>query len=163
MDEIKNQREEIVEFGKKLMEIDKIEEMLESISTEAKKLVKADRCSIFVVDEDNNALWTKHNDQIETIVIPLDAGIAGNTYKSKKVQIVNTPYENPNFLSAVGEKNNYVAKNIIAVPVSNSKDEVIAIIELLNKQDSDFDEKDADILLIFSNFVSGALELSLLD
>jgi len=82
---------QIAEFGKKLMALGKIDNSLELIAQEAKKLLNADRCSIFIVDADDKMLWTKHSDGIGRIVIALDAGIVGDTYQNAKPQIVNSP------------------------------------------------------------------------
>jgi GAF domain-containing protein len=153
---------QIAQFGQKLMSLQEIEESLELISEEAKNLVNAERCSIFIVDEEEQMLWTKLSDGIGRIVISLNSGIVGDTYLKKEPQIVNNPYENERFLSSIDKKSGYVTKNIITVPIYNSKREVMGIIQLLNKSISGFNEKDLEILTFFANFVSGSLELAIL-
>jgi GAF domain-containing protein len=135
---------------------------LELISIEAKKLVNADRCSIFIVDEEDKILWTKLSDGIGRIVIGLDVGIVGDTYKQQEPQIVNNPYEDPRFLQNIDNKSGYKTKNMITVPIFNSKRSVMGIIQLLNKSRFDFDEKDLEALNFFANYVSGSLELVLM-
>ncbi len=162
MNQNKNNLDQITEFGIELMTLDDTDDILELISSQAKSLVNAQRCSIFVVDKENVTLWTKLNDGAQMIVIPIDSGIVGQTYKTQEAQIVNAPYDNPKFMSKIDEKIGYSTKNIITVPVFDSKKELISIIELLNKVDSDFNEKDLEILTFFANFISGSLELSLM-
>ncbi len=154
---------QIAEFGKQLMVLGKIENSLELISDEAKKLLNADRCSIFIVDAQDKMLWTKHSDGIGRIVIALDAGIVGDTYQTQKPQIVNSPYDDPRFLPHIDKKSGYVTRNIITVPIFDSKRDVIGIIQLLNKFRSDYDENDLEILTFFANYVSGSLELVLMN
>lgn len=151
-------REKIVELGKRLMLIDNVDEMIPLIAQEAKILTEAERCSIFIADTDNNILWTTHSDEIDTITIPLDSGIVGEVYTTKQSRVVNSPKAEENFMSKISEKVNYDVKNLIAVPIFNSKQEVIAVLELLNKN-SNFDQYDIDTLSFLSNFVSGTLEL----
>lgn len=158
-----NEHKEIVSFGIELMKVDNIDAILELISAKLKELLHVDRCSIFVVDDENKMLWTKLSDGIEMIVVPNDIGIVGDTYKTQKVQLVNAPYEDERFMRDIDNKRGYRTKNIISVPVFNSQKRVIAVIELLNKFDADFDEKDSDTLVFFANFVSGSLELMLMD
>ena len=50
----------IAEFGRKLMAESEIENALELISEEAKELVAAERCSIYMVDSESMMLWTNH-------------------------------------------------------------------------------------------------------
>ncbi|MBU1993706.1 GAF domain-containing protein, partial [bacterium] len=133
---------QIAEFGKKLMALGEMENALELISKEAKQLLNAERCSIFIVDKEDEMLWTKLSDGIGRIVIALDAGIVGDTYQKAKPQIVNSPYDDPRFLKTIDKKSGYVTKNIIAVPIFNSKREVMGIIQLLNKFRFDFDDAD---------------------
>lgn len=155
---------EIAKFGQELMALKDMDNVLELIAKEAKRLLNTDRCSIFIVDKEDQILWTKVSDGIGgRIVISLDAGIVGETYQTQTPQIVNSPYDNTRFLPSIDKKTGYVTKNIITAPVFDSKREVIGIIQLLNKSRFDFDEKDLETLTFFANYVSGSLELALME
>lgn len=158
-----NKFNQIAEFGKKLVTVENIQESLELISKEAKELVNADRCSLFIVDEDEKILWTRLSDGLGgRIVLGLDAGIVGDTYAKKAPQVVNNPYEDPRFLPSIDKKSGYKTKNMITIPIFNSKREVMGIMQLLNKSRFDFDEQDLEVLTFFANYISGTLELVLL-
>ncbi len=152
---------QIAAFGKKLMASEDVESTLELISGEAKTLLDAERCSTFIVHKEDKMLWTKISDGIGRIVISLDAGIVGETYMQQKPQVVNSPYDNTKFLPSIDKKSGYVTKNLITVPIFDSKREVIGVIQLLNKYRFDFDDKDLENLTFFANYVSGSLELAL--
>jgi GAF domain-containing protein len=153
---------QIAEFGKKLMAMNDMENVLQLISDEAKSLVDAERCSIFIVDKEDKILWTKLSDGIGRIVIGLDAGIVGATYEKKAPQIVNDPYEDERFLPNIDKKSGYKTKNMITVPIFDSKRNVMGVIQLLNKKRFDFDSADLELLTFFANYVSGSLELVIL-
>lgn len=152
----------IADFGKKLAQLDHLETALPTISEEAKAIVNAERCSIFILDRSSNMLWTKLSDGIGRIAIGLDSGIVGDTVQTKKGQIVNNPYEDSRFLAKIDEKSGFVTRNVLAIPIFNSRQEVIGVIQLLNKYHGDFDEADEGIISFFANYVSGTLELALL-
>lgn len=154
---------QIAEFGKELMALSEMDNALDLISKEAKRLVNAERCSIFIVDNEDKMLWTKLSDGIGRIVIALDAGIVGDTYKTQKPQIVNSPYEDKRFLQNIDNKSGYTTKNMITVPIFNSKRKVMGVIQLLNKSRSDFNQEDLETLTFFANYVSGSLELVLMN
>ncbi|SFV68668.1 Adenylate cyclase [hydrothermal vent metagenome] len=154
---------QIAEFGKRLMAMDAMENVLELIAQEAKNLVDADRCSIFIVDSEEEILWTKLSDGIGRIVIGLDSGIVGKTYKAKEPQIVNNPYENEHFLPNIDKKSGYTTKNMITVPIFDSKRNVMGVVQLLNKKRFDFNNEDLELLTFFANYVSGSLELVILN
>ena len=153
---------QIAEFGKKLMAMDDIQNVLELVADEAKSLVDADRCSIFIVDKEDEILWTKLSDGIGRIVVGLDSGIVGVTYETNEPQIVNNPYEDERFLQNIDKKSGYTTKNMITVPIFDSKRNVMGIMQLLNKKRFDFDSKDLELLTFFANYVSGSLELVIL-
>ncbi len=152
----------IADFGKKLVGLEHIEKALPAISEEAKAIVNAERCSIFIVDAYGEMLWTKLSDGVGRIAIATTSGIAGHTVQTKAAQIVNNPYEDTRFLAKIDEKSGFITRNILAIPIFNSRQEVIGIIQLLNKYHGDFDEKDEGIMSFFANYISGTLELALL-
>lgn len=154
---------QIAEFGKELMALKEMDNALELISKEAKKIANADRCSIFIVDDEDKILWTKLSDGIGRIVLGLDVGIVGDTYKKEEPQIVNSPYDDERFLQNIDNKSGYTTKNIITIPIFNSKRSVMGVIQLLNKSRGDFTNEDLEILTFFANYVSGSLELVLMN
>jgi len=153
---------EIAEFAKELMAESELQNILNLIAKEAKKLLSADRCSVFLVDKDDAILSSMHSDGIGRIVVSLDAGIVGETYKSAQPQVVNAPYEDKRFLQNIDTKSGYKTQNIITVPIFNSKREVMGIMQLLNKSRGDFNAEDLETLTFFANYISGTLELSLM-
>jgi len=154
--------DQIAEFGQKLMRLKNVEQVLELISDKAKSLVDADRCSIFIVDKEDKILWTKFSDGLGRIVIALDSGVVGDTYSKQKSQIVNEPYDDERFLQNIDKQSGYKTENMITVPIFDSKRNVMGIIQLLNKFRNGFNEADEEVLAFFANYVSGSLELALL-
>ena len=152
----------IADFGKRLSGLDRLEEALPTISEEAKAIVNAERCSIFIVDREGGMLWTKLSDGIGRIAIGIDSGIVGETVRAKAALTINAPYEDSRFLSKIDEKSGFVTRNILAIPIFNSRQEVIGVIQLLNKYHGDFDDKDEGVMSFFANYISGTLELALL-
>jgi len=153
---------QIAEFGQKLMAMGRVDGALDLIAEEAKELLNADRCSIFIVDKEDKMLWTKVANGIGRIVICLDSGIVGDTYMKKESQLVNNPYDDDRFLPNIDKKSGYITRNMITTPIYNSKREIIGIIQLLNKSRGDFNEDDLADLAFLANYVSGSLELILM-
>ena len=154
---------QIAEFGKKFVTISGVDNALEVVTAQAKKLVNADRCSVFMVDKEENILWSKISDGIGRIVISKDSGIVGDVYNKQESEIVNAPYDDDRFLPNIDKKSGYTTRNMICVPIFDSKRDVMGIIQLLNKSRFDFDEKDLEMLTFFANYVSGTLELVMMN
>jgi len=147
---------ELIEFGKKLLAIDSLSDGLAYISLNAKSMIEADRCSIFIYREDK--LWTTLADGTEKIIIPYDIGIVGKTIRTKKPILENNPYDNQNFLSNIDMETGYYTQSLLTSPILNSKREVIGVIQLLNKEDG-FNKKDMEFLSFFAHYVSSFIEL----
>jgi len=152
----------IAQFGKTLAQFDNIDATLPSIAEEAKAIINAERCSIFIVDHSTDMLWTKLSDGIGRIAIGLDSGIVGLCVSTEQPVIVNNPYEDTRFLSKIDKKSGFVTRNILTIPIFSSKQNVVGVIQLLNKYNGDFDESDEGIMGFFANYISGTLELALL-
>lgn len=57
---------------------------LQYISMHAKSMVGAERCSIFIYNQEDDELWTTLADGTEKIIIPYDIGIVGQTIRVEK-------------------------------------------------------------------------------
>ena len=71
----------LANFGTELLQKRSLEDGLPLISNYAKDVIKAERCSIFIVDHDANSLWTTLSDGVKKIIIPVDKGLVGLTLK----------------------------------------------------------------------------------
>ena len=75
---------QLVGFDKNVLDKASHVEALQYISMHAKSMVGAERCSIFVYNQDENELSTTLADGAEKIVIPYDIGIVGQTIRVEK-------------------------------------------------------------------------------
>lgn len=149
----------LAEFGRKVLEIEVVDEILPYIAKYAKDTIGADRCSIFVYDSSTKQLWTTLADNVERIIIPSDRGLVGYTLATKKGLIENFPYSNEYFYKDVDAETGYITKNIILAPVLGSQGEAVGVLELLNKEGG-FDDEDAKFMKFFAHYISGFLELA---
>jgi len=147
------------EFGRELLNKKSLPEGLPHISKYVKDVIGADRCSIFINDDESKELWTTLADGIETITIPSDKGIVGHTLVEKKPIIENNVYESPYFLSDIDAETGYTTKNIVTAPIFNSQRKIIGILELLNKEGG-FDNDDVKFMIFFAHYISGFIELA---
>ena len=150
----------LAEFGRELLGVTSLEEGLPMIAEYAKNIIGADRCSIFIYQKRINVVWSTLADGIEKIVLRADEGIVGQTIKEQKAIIVNDTYNNEHFLKRVDEKSGYITHNIASVPIFDSMQHVIGVLQLLNKQDGDFDSEDTRFMTFFAHYISGYLELA---
>ncbi len=155
---LKYDYKKLADFGKKLLANTSYTTGLPLISEYTKDIIGAHRCSIFIYDVYNDALWTTLSDGVEKIEVPSYRGIVGQTIRERKPVVSNDPYSNPNFNSDVDKATGFKTHSIVTAPIFDSKRDIIGVLELLNKPNG-FDEDDAKFMVFFSHYISGFLEL----
>lgn len=152
----------IAEFGRKLLARPSIELAIPMISTYAKDLLEADRCSVFIYNKETNCLWTVLSDGVEKIRISADQGIVGASFQEHKALIVNDPYSDKRFSPKIDHETGYLTKNIIAIPINDAFNKPIGVLQILNKNEGDFDKEDKRLLTFFNHYISGYIELAVI-
>ncbi|MBE9178851.1 GAF domain-containing protein [Oculatella sp. LEGE 06141] len=117
-----------------------LDEMLRSITLKTGELLNADRTTIFLLDEDRDELWSivakDENGKNLEMRFPKTVGIAGEVATTK--QVVNIPFDfyNDSRSKAAQEfdkKNHYRTYTMLAMPLVNEKQELVAVVQLINK------------------------------
>lgn len=148
----------LADFGRELLYKKSLVEGLPHISKYAKEVIGADRCSIFMYDENKRELWTTLSDGVEKIIVDSESGLVGETIKMKKPILENNAYANPLFHSNIDKDTGYRTKSIITAPIFDSSRNIIGVLQLLNK-DGGFDGEDSKFMIFFAHYISGFLEL----
>jgi GAF domain-containing protein len=150
---------ELVNMGEFLLNNHTFENGLSLISNHLTSYTGADRCSIFIYEEEHNELWTILSTGIEKIHISSEKGIVGYIFRTKESIIENNVHQNSYFLNDIDMQSGYHTKNIIACPIYAANKKIIGVLELLNKVDG-FTEKDLDFINIFANYLGSLIELA---
>lgn len=159
---LKNQLELILEVGKAINSVLEVNRLLELIATHTSILLHADRCSIYVVDEDNQRLWTQAALGSSRIEIPMSTGIAGAVARTGEVINIREAYRDPRFNPEVDQKTGYRTRSILAAPMYNLESRAIGVIQLINAKSGAFSNDDVHLLVALSGFAGNALEKALL-
>ena len=147
----------VLSIVKKVSESDirDIDSVSHSVIQGAKKLCRADRCALFLKDEEKGQIVAKLPDGGE-IRIPVGAGIAGAVGKFGTKVNIPQAYEDTRFNQAIDKKTGYTTQSILCYPI-HCNSEVIAVAQLINKIDDigrvvEFDVKDEALLQSFAEF-----------
>ncbi len=149
----------IFEYMAKIEGIKKIDSVLILLAEMGRTLVKADRCTIWLLDDAKKELWTKVAHGIDRISVPATSGIVGHGVTNSEVVIVNKPYEDARFNQEVDKKTGYTTRNILVVPIVNSQNEVLGAFQTVNKIFGDgFEELDVKFLKLASSYAGESIE-----
>lgn len=121
-----------------------LEQVLEAFTLKIGQLLRAEKASLWLLDEDRGELWSKvlGGDRY-TARVPKGSGIVGRVFATGQLLNVPDAYAEPLFNRAVDEETGFRTRNILAVPLRDSSGRVFGVAELLNKAgDQAFDAED---------------------
>lgn len=134
--------------------------LLRRVMSEATRMLKADRSTLFLNNEKTNELWSEVGEGLNAVQIklPNTAGIAGAVFQSGKTINIPHAYADLRFNPAFDKKTGYFTRSILCVPVVNKTGKVIGVTQALNKRGGPFTAEDESRLKAFTAQVSIALE-----
>src|ERR671914_1076477 len=150
---------------KRMTSVGDIISLLELITTEATALLQADRATIFLLDREKCELWSVITHEKEKRILLFDArlGIAGAAAMTGQTINVADAYEHPLFFKEVDQKIGYRTKTLLAVPIRNSRGEIIGVGEAINKKTGMFTDQDAEIFRSLAAHICDATKTTQID
>lgn len=123
-------------------------EKIRAISATLKKLVNADRCTIFIHDPVLRSFWSAYIEGISFIELPDDEGIVHEVFEENKIRIVNNVKNSAVYNEATERETGYVIRSMLAAPIIDQAGQPIGVIQVINKCDGDdfFDDNDASVI-----------------
>ena len=142
------------------LELDKL---LLTTMEEVAKILNADRCTVFLLDENKNELWSIVAMGIEKgkeIRFPADKGISGHVATTGQVLNIPDAYKDPRFNPDIDKKTGYKTENMLTMPLSNAEGHILGVFQVLNKKDGPFTGKDESLLTAISHIAATTIENS---
>lgn len=133
--------------------------------SEVARILNADRCTVFLLDEDKNELWSKVAMGIEKgkeIRFPAEKGIAGHVATTGEILNIPDAYKDPRFNPEIDKKTGYRTRNMLTMPLANREGIIMGVFQILNKADGPFLKADEELLSAISHITATTVENSLL-
>ena len=135
--------------------------LLRRILELATRYVGADRGAIFLRNPETGELTATifDGDELEMIRLPRGKGLAGAVAESGEAVRTDDAYKDPRFDRSVDKKTGYRTKSVLVVPMELRDDEIVGVVQLLNKTDGEaFDDDDERFLFALGVQAAVALE-----
>lgn len=120
----------------------------------------AERCTVYAVDREARELRSivAQRAGLE-IRVPVGQGLAGHVAATGETINVPDAYADPRFERGVDQKTGFRTMNILAVPVwDHGGDEVVGVIQVLNKRGGPFERHDQMLLERIAEAVGPVLQ-----
>lgn len=137
-----------------------LDTLLTKVINATTTMLEADRSTLFMYDEQDDCLWSRVAEGLDTreIRFPAAAGIAGACFTTAEVINIPDAYADSRFNQEVDKKTGYRTQNILCMPVINKRGRTMAVIQVLNKRGGAFGPVDESRLRALSAQVAIALE-----
>jgi signal transduction histidine kinase len=148
----------LYEIGQSLSVNLDLSSLLNDIKSRAPKVVGAERCSIFILDEPKNELVLDIPGEHRQYRMPADRGIAGWVVSHGVGQIVNDVEQDSRWYDAIGREAEFITRSILCVPMK-VKDRTIGVMQILNTLDGrPFTDQDMQLLTTLAAQAAIAIE-----
>ncbi|ODS30586.1 MAG: two-component sensor kinase [Candidatus Scalindua rubra] len=110
--------------------------LLKYTMDEAVRILDADRCTLYLVDENANELrsFIAQRAEIQEIRMPLGKGVAGYVAKTGEMVNLENAYKSPLFDPKTDEETGYKTRTILCIPLKSKNDKIIGALQALNKK-----------------------------
>ena len=137
--------------------------LLDLILGEAIRVVDAERGSLYIADHQKNELWSKIAqglvEETKIIRMPIGRGIAGLVARTGEVLNIPDAYKDSRFNQEFDKKTGFTTRSILCVPMLGRKNEVVGVLQALNRQNGEpFNEEDEELLVAFGANAAAAIE-----
>ncbi len=122
-------------------------------------LTSADRCSVWIVSDDKEHIWTKVAHGIDAIELPINSGIVGSAIVSGEKIIIEDVYKDERFNQNIDKQTGYVTKSMMVIPMFDNEDHIIGAFQVINHQGEKgvFDARDMQRLMLASTYAAETL------
>jgi HD-GYP domain-containing protein (c-di-GMP phosphodiesterase class II) len=123
-------------------------------------LIDADRCTVWVCDENDGTLQAKLAHGIDRVAIPKTKGLPGWVATHGAPLLINDPYHDDRFDQDADMRTGYLTRSVLALPFKDADGRTIAVIQAVNKLTGDgtFSEADREHLMLVASYAGVALE-----
>ncbi|RMF43546.1 MAG: GAF domain-containing protein [Anaerolineae bacterium] len=153
---------QLVEISVTLNSTLEIDRLLQYIIETATNLLNCEAASILLYDPQEDKLvfaaaTGSDPAELAKIPVPIEGSIAGKIFSENAPYIVNDMHQAPQHYNKVGERVKFETRSLLGVPM-RSRDNVIGVLEALNKREGEFTSNDIRLLSVTASHASVAIE-----
>ena len=121
-----------------------IDDLLKRLVEHIRSAMRADRGTIYLVDNGKREVFSKaaHLPELEEIRLQVGQGVAGFVAETGEVVNVPTTSSDERFYGGVDQRTGYRTESILAAPMRDRRGAIIGVVQLLNKAGGRFPVED---------------------
>ena len=139
-----------------------LDTLLHRIEATALPVLKCERLTVFVSEPVTNDLRSRLATGAHEIRTPVHQGIAAATFTQGSVINVRDASADPRFNDEIDKRTGYCTRSLLSVPLRGINNEIIGVLELLNKRSGAFTQSDEDLALTLGSLTGVTLQRQIL-
>jgi len=139
-----------------------LDDLLNLIVQKLVETIDAERGTLYLVDQDQQECYSHVFTNVEKMVseirVKLGHGIAGTVAQTGETLNITDAQHHPLFTDEYDRQTGFHTQTILAVPMRNPQQEVIGVVQLLNKRSGAFTTADARLLTAMASQAAISIE-----
>lgn len=161
----------IFEYTAKIANERNLDRVLMHMADMGREMVVADRCTVWLLDQQKQELWTKVAHGISELRMPANAGLAGHAVTTGVPIFVDDAYTNEEYQQVLiqgalktDQQTGYRTKALMVIPFRNNEGEIMGCYQAVNKLTVEqvFSVKDMEYLTLAASYSGKSLESAML-
>lgn len=154
----------IFSYTAKISSATNINDILMLMADMGKEMIQADRCTIWLISEEKQELYTTIAHGTEQITIPLNTGVVGNAISRGEAIIIEDAYKDDRHFVEHDLLTGYRTRSMITVPFRNHDNQIIGAYQAINKLTGNkrFTTSDLEYLTLAASYSGKSLEAFML-
>lgn len=150
----------IFDYTTKIANERSLDRVLVLMADMGRQMIQADRCTVWVIDQQRKELFTTVAHGIKELRIPMDSGLVGYSIMSGESLLIEDAASDPRHNEDSDRMTGYVTRSVITVPFVSSSGEIIGAYQALNKLGTAgcFNHQDLDYLILAASYAGKSLE-----
>ena len=136
------------------------DQLLRTMIDRVAEALDAERGTLYLVDAVTDELVSRvaHLPELSEIRLPPGRGVAGQVALSGAAAITENVQQEAHFFPGIDAQTGFTTRNMLTVPVTDSRGRIRGVLQVLNRRHGDFDDAAAERLRELASEVSQALE-----
>ncbi len=154
------QAQVLLGISDRLAALESLDEILETLVTITSSTLGAERSTIFLNDDRTNELYSRvaQGNITRRIRMLNNVGIAGHVFQTGEGLAIDDAYEDERFNPEVDQQTGFKTKSVLTVPIRTVRDQVIGVVQVLNKAEGSFTDDDQRLVEAMTRQAAVALQ-----
>lgn len=148
----------VLEVSRDLASAAELPPLLAKVEASARQVLNCERATVFLYDKASHELVSRLATGVQEIRFSADLGIAGEVFRTGRLDTVRDAYADPRFNPEIDRKTGFRTRNLITVPLRGFDNSIVGVLQLLNKADGFFDAWDEELVSTFAAQVGVAVQ-----